>query len=311
MKKLMICFAALVVLVSTPFTVFGEETAVNQTIAVNRMQVGERQVVVRDIVITEAAAGLFEKKECIYLKADHLSFEDGIEYTVTKGDIKIKNVETKNDIIKITIDKASSKASEIKLTNIRLYLDRSIPDGVYPLELVTEGGASYPNNVFGKLYEQKAAKNQSAVKSVVLMKNFVEITSPNQNGVTKEQVVISISDGTLTKNGEEIAIDKPYIYEGQIMLPLRAVTEALSKDAVIAWDNASQSITVSMGKQVMGFRVGEKTLNANGTTLPMTTPAQMQEGRVYLSLQDLSFILGMKEENVLWNQEDMTIQFNS
>lgn len=309
MKKLMIYATVLFAMASTPFTVFGGEAAVKETIVANRMQVGERQVVVRDIVITEAAAGLFEKKECIYLKADHLLFEDGIDYIVTKGDIKIKNVETKKDIIKITIDKDSSEASEIRLTNIRLYLDRSIPDGIYPLELITEGGADYPNNTFGKLYEQKATKNQSAVKSVILMKNFVEITSPNHNGATKEQAVISIADGTLTKNGEVTAIDKPYIYEGQIMLPFRAVIEALAKDAIIAWDDASQSITVTMGKQVMGFRVGENPLNVNGTIIPMSTPAQMLEGRVYLSMHDLSFILGIKEENVLWNQEDMTIQF--
>ncbi len=310
MKKLMIYFVVLAMAASIPLSVYGGEKAeINQeqTISVNRFQVGERQVAVKDIVITEAAAGLFEKKQSIYLKAEHLHFEEGIEYTVTKGNIKIKDVKVLNDIIKITIDKASTEASEIKLTNIALYLDTSIPDGIYPLELVTEGGTNYPNNIFGKLYEQKASVGKTATEAVILMDNFAEITTPTSNGILKEQVIVHVEEGTMTINGKTTSIDKPYFLDGYVMLPLRAIVEKLSDSAIVKWDDGTKKITLQIGTQVIGFQIGQKNLNINGTNVAMTVPAQIKDGRVYLPMRDLSYALGIKEDGITWNAEDMTV----
>ena len=61
---------------------------------INGLHTANRYAEVKDIVITEPAAGLFEKNKTIYLKADRLDFEYGATVEVTKGNIRIKEIES-------------------------------------------------------------------------------------------------------------------------------------------------------------------------------------------------------------------------
>ena len=91
-----------------------------------------RNVNVGDITVKEAEAGLWAKKDTITLKVDNMQFESGIKAEVVEGDGEIEDlsVNKSEGTIKLTVKSESSKTPmSIKLSNVSLYLNRSLPAG--------------------------------------------------------------------------------------------------------------------------------------------------------------------------------------
>ena len=269
---------------------------------INGSSAGIRQVDIKDIIITEPAAGLFEKDGVFYLKCDHVIFEDGATAEVIKGDIRIKEIQAENDILKIVIEKASSEASEIKISNIQLYLDGSLANGKYDLDCITEESLEYPNNVFGGFYEQS---NDSATSSVTIIENFVTISTTPRD---KEEASLNTNTVSVAVS-EYTDSEKAYISKGHIMVPLRAIIEELSDKAIVRWDDATKTVTIGMGKRIGSMTVGSNVLNLNGVGTPMTASPEIIEGRVFIPAEDLAYFLGIHESKIQWNAETNTLTF--
>ena len=269
---------------------------------INGLHTANRYAEVKDIIITEPVAGLFEKNKTIYLKADRLDFEDGATVEVTKGNIRIKEIEADRDILKLTIEKASSEASEIKISNIQFYLDGNLADGTYDLDIITEESEAYPNNVFGGFYEQSTKKGNNATASIILIKDFVTIsTTPRdkkQNVINRNIVSIPISE-----QNTEVA----YQLNGTIMLPLRAITESLSDKAVVQWDDATKTVVIRYGQRIASMTVGSNKMNFNGVITPMKAAPEIKDDRVFIPVEDLAYLFGINENRIQWNPETMTI----
>ncbi len=274
---------------------------INET-TINGLHAGNRQAQVKDIILTEPAAGLFEKDKTIYLKVDRLIFEEDATVEVIKGNIKIKKIETDGDILKLTIEKASSEASEIKISNIQFYLDGNLADGTYDLDIITEESEAYPNNVFGGFYEQSTKKGNNATASIILIKDFVTIsTTPRdkkQNVINRNIVSIPISE-----QNTEVA----YQLNGTIMLPLRAITESLSDKAVVQWDDATKTVVIRYGQRIASMTVGSNKMNFNGVITPMKAAPEIKDDRVFIPVEDLAYLFGINENRIQWNPETMTI----
>ncbi len=275
---------------------------INET-TINGLHAGNRQAQVKDIILTEAAPGLFEKNKTIYLKADRLIFEEDASVEVTKGNIKIKKLETDGDILKLTIEKASSEASEIKISNIQFYLDGNLADGTYDLDVVTEESKTYPNNVFGGFYEQSTEKGNHATSSITLIKDFVTIsTTPRdkKQGTIMDRNTISIP----------VSEQDAYLLNGTIMIPLRAITESLSDKAVVQWDDATKTVIIRYGQRIGSMTVGSNKMNFNGVITPMKAAPEIKEDRIFIPVEDLAYLFGINENKIQWNPETMTITLN-
>lgn len=277
---------------------------INET-TINGLHAGNRQAKVKDIILTEAAPGLFEKDKTIYLKADKLIFEEDTTVEVVKGNIKIKKIEADGDILKLTIEKASSEASEIKISNIQFYLDGNLADGTYDLDVITEESETYPNNVFGGFYEQSTKKGNYATSSVTLIKDFVTISTTPRD---KKQDVLyrnAISVPVSEQNTEAA-----YQLNGTIMLPLRAITESLSDKAVVQWNDNTKTVVIRYGQRIASMTVGSNKMNFNGVITPMKAAPEIKEDRVFIPVEDLAYLFGINENKIQWNPETMTITLN-
>lgn len=275
---------------------------INET-TINGLHAGNHQAQVKDIILTEAAPGLFEKNKTIYLKADRLIFEEDASVEVTKGNIKIKKLETDGDILKLTIEKASSEASEIKISNIQFYLDGNLADGTYDLDVITEESETYPNNVFGGFYEQSTEKGNHATSSITLIKDFVTIsTTPRdkKQGTVMDRNTISIP----------VSEQDAYLLNGTIMIPLRAITESLSDKAVVQWDDATKTVIIRYGQRIGSMTVGSNKMNFNGVITPMKAAPEIKEDRIFIPVEDLAYLFGINENKIQWNPETMTITLN-
>lgn len=276
---------------------------------INGLHIANRYAEVKDIVITEPTAGLFEKNKTIYLKADRLDFEDGATVEITKGDIRVKEIETDGDILKLTIEKASSEASEMKISNIKFYLDGSLADGTYDLDLITEESDKYTNNVFGGFYEQSTEKGNHAVSSITLIKDFVTISTTPRD---KQQTPV------IDRNTVSIAVTEQYPQEnsgylqnGIIMVPLRAVVQSsYNENVIVQWDNETKTVVVRLGQRICSMKIGDNVVNVNGVITPMTTAPEIKNGRIFIPVQDLAYILGISENKIQWDSETMTVILN-
>lgn len=276
---------------------------------INGLHTANRYAEVKDIIITEPVAGLFEKNKTIYLKADRLDFEDGATVEVTKGNIRIKEIEADRDILKLTIEKASSEASEIKISNIKFYLDGSLADGTYDLDLITEESEEYANNVFGGFYEQSTQKGNHVADSITLIKDFVTISTTPRD---KQQTPV------IDRNAVSITITEQYPQENSgylqneiIMIPLRAVVQnSYNTDAVVQWDDETKSVVVRLGQRICSMKIGDNVVNVNGVITPMTAAPEIKNGRIFIPVQDLAYILGISENKIQWDSETMTVTLN-
>ncbi len=290
-----------VVYANTPHYIIDKTT-------INGLHSATRQSQVKDIIITEQAPGLFEKDKTIYLKADRLFFEDGATVEITKGNIRIKKIDTDGDILKITIEKASSQASEIKISNIKFYLDGNLADGTYDLDLITEESEIYPNNVFGGFYEQSTKRGNDATSSITLIKDFVTIsTTPRDK---QETPIIYRNTMSIPVSEQNTEVEQAYLSNGTIMIPLRAVAEGLSGSINVQWDDETKTVVIHSGQRISSMKIGSNIMNLNGVATPMKAVPEIKNGRIFIPVEDIAYLLGINENNIQWNSETMTVTLN-
>ena len=110
---------------------------------------------------------------------------------------------------------------------------------------------------------------------------------------------------------KEIALDVPaYIANGYTMLPVRAVTEALSGAAIVRWDDASKTVTITFGQRVINMSVGSKTMVINGVNVAMQAACEITDSRAFIPLRDLGYALGLNDSKIAWDDATKTATLN-
>lgn len=309
--------------VQAPFTV---------TSKTNEVAIDYRNVSINDIVITEADAGLLKKDKAIVLRAENMTFENNLETSV-EGDLTIDKVDVKNGDIKIKIDKASSsEPSVITLSNVQLYLDRTLPAGDYKLEAVpvevygdnkngAGNGSADPDEGFFYNYEGSKSNYDEYktagfdVDSVVMKSDFVKVVTAGRDqddSTFTTKIVVPIGANEITAGDKKIALDSPaYITgKGYTMLPVRAITEALSGVATVRWDDSTKTCTISFGQRIISMTVGKDTMNINGVETALQAPPEITNERIFLPLRDLGYALGLNDSKISWDAATSTATLN-
>lgn len=284
-----------------------------------------RNVNVGDITVKEAEAGLWAKKDTITLKVDNMQFESGIKAEVVEGDGEIEDlsVNKSEGTIKLTVKSESSKTPmSIKLSNVSLYLNRSLPAGDYSLSVVGSGADEKPvetTDVMFKNYDSDNDKDEKFdTKSVEFVKDYVTVaTSGRDQGTTfTTEVAVTIDSTTMRVDGKEKTLDVPaYLSaEGWTMLPVRAVTEALataSNSQPIDWIAGNPgTIMIYYGDKTVAMTLGSTTMYINGTPVPMSTAPVIVNDRAFLPMRDLGRALGLSDDQIKWDATTRTATFN-
>ncbi|MBP1932569.1 copper amine oxidase N-terminal domain-containing protein [Ammoniphilus resinae] len=109
--------------------------------------------------------------------------------------------------------------------------------------------------------------------------------------------------GVLTfVNGEEPEMDvQPVIEENRVLLPFRALAEAL--DAEVKYDAELKTVTVTKGDVSVVLTIDSKTAKVNNQIVLLDVPAKAKKGRTLIPLRFLSQSLNAK---VLWEAKTQT-----
>lgn len=108
-------------------------------------------------------------------------------------------------------------------------------------------------------------------------------------------------------DGSELVMDEPpLIQDGRLMVPVRAVFEALG--AQLMWNGDDQSIVAISGTKTIKMVVGENTALINGIETPMELAPMVSGERVLVPLRFVSEALGAVAE---WNGETRTATITS
>ncbi len=299
-----------------------------------------RHTAIGDITITEAEAGVLGKDKTLGVKVENLEFDDDPTVEVVSGDLKIDTVKVDGGVIKIKIKSESAKTpAVIKIKNCELLMDRTIPAGSYALKLTatdtwtdTNSGkatATWDGTDFNVDGDDKSdAIFQNSIKdgddydktpffdsrNVTVLKDYVNVVTAGRDqddSTFTTQLKVTIGGNEMYANDKAIALDVPaYISNGYTMLPVRAVTEALSGSAIVRWDDPTKTVTITFGSRVINMTVGSNVMVINGVNVAMQAKCEITDSRAFIPLRDMGYALGLNDDKIKWDDATKTATLN-
>lgn len=136
----------------------------------------------------------------------------------------------------------------------------------------------------------------------------------SNNQVTQSTDVKNISSITVKQevnvmvNGQPLQSDVPSFINGddRTMVTLRAIAEALG--AKVDWDDATQTITITLGDKVVKLVIGQNSYTVNGQGQSTDTAPGIINGRTVVPARVIGEALGAK---VGWNPQTSTVTVDS
>ncbi|HHW40154.1 MAG TPA: copper amine oxidase N-terminal domain-containing protein [Syntrophomonadaceae bacterium] len=292
--------------------------AVTAAATASDVKIGVQDQAAPDIILTENVAGAIVKQynEAAPTTTDgfvtktvdggklSVILPDGVQFSgtpkveVTSGDIDIKADQARvvddpgyKRAFEIPIKSESLKASTIKISGIKLTLDRTVPEG--PLTVKVIGNAVVENSGSAD-YEFTTDKATEFV-----LANCVTPAPGEQKGTA----VFKIGETKYTVNGKEVTMDvAPVAEAGRTYLPARFVANAMGvPDSNIIWDQANQTVTVIRNERIVQMKVGSNQILVNGIALTMDAAPKVVPGRVLIPFRFLAQALGAE---VVWDPAD-------
>jgi hypothetical protein len=238
----------------------------------------------------------------VSLPADH-DFSSTPTVEVTEGNLEIGKPSTKDNVLTIPIRSSSTKPSTIKISDVKVTLDRTVPEGAFYANI--GGSAIVKNNM-------KDATLKTPVlfdKGRVVRFHFANVITPAP-GETRATTTFTIGSTSYTVVEAEVAVEKtmdvaPYIKDGRTYLPVRFVAEALGvTEDNILWDPVSRKVTIFKGDRIAQMTIDSTTLLVNGVELTMDVAPEITNGRTMLPVRWMTQALGA---GIVWDAETQTV----
>ena len=269
------------------------------------MIIGVRGQAAADVTITESAAEVLKHKDFFedegYLVIETpvgVRFASAPTFTVTDGDVMLGTVVTESDWSQawVRVRSTSSDASTIKISNIKLIVDRTVPEGDIQLKI---GGNALIENDTDDFFPNVMWATRVTVGNTAT-------PAPVETKVNAEFVIGST---TYKVNDVEQTMDvAPYVKDGRTYLPVRYVANALGVDNNnIMWDSATGTVTMIKGDKVVQVAVGSKNMVINGATIAMDAAPEITNGRTMLPFRWIAWAFGA---NVEWDAATQTVTIN-
>lgn len=241
-----------------------------------------------DIAIIEGAREALGVGIIVLNAPSGVTFANVPTVEVVDGNIGINaTVARTATTITITVDAQSTVASTIKVSNIKLTADRTVPEG--PVKVSVTGNAVMQNT--------PGFANVSNAGAVV-------VADVSTTGVAKVDATFQIGSSSYVVNGVTRTMDvSPYIKDGRTMLPVRYIADALG----VTPGNIFYSdgvVTIIKGDRVVQLTIGSKDMYVNGAKIQMDIAAEIVSGRTMLPLRFVGTALGA---DIQWHPTTQTI----
>jgi hypothetical protein len=219
-------------------------------------------------------------------------------FTVT-GDLLLGDPITDSDyqFVEVRVKSTSSAPASVKVSDIKLIVDRTVPEG--DILMKVGGEALVENNIDGFF------PNVNWVTKVAVAKVITPAPSD-----TQVNSVFTIGSMNYTINNVAKTMDvAPYIQGSRTFMPIRYVAEACGvADSNILWNQATQTVTLIKGSVVIQVTVGSNVMMLNGTSIGMdVAPQNIAPGRVMLPISWVAQALGA---TVKWDAAAQTVTIN-
>ena len=327
---------------ATPYYVTAEQ---------NDMKIDYRYTEVpTDVVIKEAEAGLWDADEAYFELTmekhgdNFFEFEDADVTVDEESGMEIKD-KVSSGTIRVTMEEESDETpATITVSNMEMFMSRSIPAGPYDLDAKTAMAVGYVQEVLfapddnndvaltvgtpvsGKhdgdepfehdcdecteeYYVGCVADFSSTVKEAFI--NVVTAGREQDDASFTTKVVVPVGESYIVSGESTVELDVPaYISAaGYTMLPVRAVANALgiSNNNVI-WNGESKTVTILYGQRIITMVAGQKVINVNGSAIPASAAVEIVDGRTFLPMRDLATALGVTD--ITWDAATKTATLN-
>jgi hypothetical protein len=262
-----------------------------------------------DVTLTEAMAGQIKSTDnnnnpgyITLVLPPGVKFADTPKFEVTKGDLVLDSIVTySSGSSQIKVKGSSTVASTIKISNIKLTVDRTVPEGNISVSI--GGNALVENGGTGNYFPNDTTAASPTIATVVT-------PAPSQE---KSNVVFTVNSTSYTVNGQTQTMDTAVYVDpitNRAYVPVRFLANALG----ITNDNISYGII--NGNQVVSFydnaanrgvslTIGDNYMNVNGLLVPLDAPAFINDAnRTMLPIRAISQAFGAQ---VNYDQNAQTI----
>lgn len=287
------------------------------------------------IFVTEAKKGVFEKNtengkgnngEIVVKLADGVKFSKVPKVEVVEGDgtidsSNIRRINNDNQLAIPVKGESSSKPMKLKISDVRLTLDRNVPEG--KIEAKLGGSAVVENYNLESDGWIGSGKNTSTSDSyrpgTFNTANAVTFTigdtvTPAPGETTAQNIVFKIGQKSYTVNGETRDIDvAPYVHPvyNRTYVPVShfAASLNIAPDKVV-WNEASKTVTVFSGSTVITATAGKKEIVVNGSPIPTDAPVMYGQHTGYRVLVPYTHLAVALGATVEWKADTQEILVN-
>jgi len=287
-----------------------------------KVEIGAMNQKVADILIIEnveeaIADGEYNQIEIELPRGIYFSSEPKVE--VEAGDLEIDEVDVANSEFNndgklvITIDVASSDPSTIRISDVFLTVDRTVPEGnvlakFLGAEIDEDAGWGYDYNDNYFEYDLIGEDGSTAFvtwptdKSIGSLEIATTIT-PKTGGYAE----FVIGSNIYTVGGTPYVMDVvPYIKDSRSFVPMRYLADMLG--AEIEWSEADQTVTfegyTEAGKITVVLTIGSTSYTVNGETMTMDVAPEIVNDRSFLPARFVAEAFGAQ---VGWNAGSQTV----
>jgi hypothetical protein len=285
---------------------------------------------VGDLTITETEAGaLDDDKDIILDLPEGVKWASKPKVEVTEGDLELsydgiktqgKDGTDDNQLV-IPVDNKSTEPSTIKLTGVKLVVDRTVPEG--DIAVKVQGNAALQTKDTGEIEDYFGTSNYDPGDSVTVEGFSYDLDNGvffDKTGTAAKTVVATvgtpapeevkqvasfvIGSTTYTVNGVENTMDvAAYTKDGRTYLPVRYVAYALGiTPENILWDG-SKATFISNGR-VVQVTPGSSILSINGAPVTMDVVTEVVNGRVMVPFRWVAQAFGAQVE---WDDATKTV----
>ncbi|MGF7034046.1 hypothetical protein J2T17_004994 [Paenibacillus mucilaginosus] len=142
----------------------------------------------------------------------------------------------------------------------------------------------------------------SVTEAVYVQKEAVKVNVKNIDSYKKLGKLLDKSGQAGVKlyvNGEEPSMEvRPFIREGNTLVPFRAISEALKAD--VSWNAEERSVTVTRDGITVKLFIDSKTAYVNGEEVTLEVPAAIENGSTVVPVRFVSEAL---KATVKWENE--------
>lgn len=283
--------------------------------SVTEVKNGIQEQALADITITENEIGYIKAGTVLSIAIDNLGLNnslviDDAKVEVTDGDMEIgSKITIKDGVLYITVKEASTKVSTISVTELTATLNRTLPEGGYDLLIGNVNYSAVTGNNGFALIDNQARNDGDFSVTPVKVEGYITITTPAEGGVYNSvNADFVIGETSFTVNGETQEMDAAAYIDAnnRTMVPIRYFAMACGIDEnSIAWDQASQTATITTPARVVKITMGQDTIwVSDGSNIQMDTVAVNEGSRIYVPARFLANALGYEVE---WDAATQTV----